>query len=143
MGKLKVAAALIALLPGCAAATTPVLFPPGEQLAKSSVVVLAVPRAISCQVTNHPISSGIVMANAKVTWQVLVSWKGSFHVGDTFESNESIASADKQPCFYSYSKPLLLYLSGKPPFGEVWSYEPQESVDRLKELDAYRSRHGT
>jgi hypothetical protein len=142
MVRLKVVAALVALFPGCAAATTPVIFPPGEQLAKSSVVVIAVPRTISCRVTSTS-TSGLVMANAKVTWQVLVRWKGPLRIGETFTSNESIASGDKQPCFYSCSRPLLLYLNGKQPFGEVWWYDLGDSVDRLQELDVYRSRHGT
>ena len=70
-------------------------------------------------------------------------WKGTVRVGDTFLSDESIASFDKQPCSYSKSKPLLLYLKGNQPFREVLFFDPQESVDLLKELDAYHPRHGT
>jgi hypothetical protein len=142
MDRFKVAVAIIALLPCAAKASTPVFFPPGEQLAKSSAVVIAVPRSISCRATDANKDTGLVKAHAKVTWQVLVTWKGAFRVGDTFFSNETIL-ADGQPCFYSYRQPLLLYLSGKQPFGEVWWYELPQSVDRLKELDAYRQRHGT
>ena len=142
MGRFIVAAATITLLPCVAIASTPVLFPPGEQLAKSSVVVIAVPRSISCRIADGNKSSGLVEAHAKVTWQVLVRWKGSFRAGDTFTTDETIL-ADAPTCFYNYRQPLLLYLSGKQPFGEVWSYELPDSVDRLKELDAYRQRYGT
>ena len=67
MARIKVAAALIALIPSFAGATMPILFPPGQPLANSSVVVIAVPRKISCQVISATAGSGLVMANAKVT----------------------------------------------------------------------------
>jgi hypothetical protein len=132
----------IATFSCCAAATSPVLFPPGKQLAESSAVVIAVPRSISCRVTGVDATSGFVKANSEVTWQVLVRWKGDFRVGDVFKSKQAIV-ADKQPCFYSYSKPLLLYLRGAQPFNDLWSYELPRAVEQLKELDAYRKRHGT
>jgi hypothetical protein len=142
MGRFQFAVVIIAIPPCVAIANTPVFFPPGEQLAKSSAVVIAVPRSISCRTTDANTSSGLVKAQAKVTWQVLVRWKGILRVGDTFTSDETFL-ADSQSCFYSYRQPLLLYLNGKQPFGEVWWYELPESVDRLKELDDYRQRHGT
>ncbi len=142
MVKIKVIAAIILAFACPAIASTPVFFPPGKQLADSSAVVVAVPRSIACRVTRNDRLAGLVRANARVTWQVLIRWKGPLRVGDTFNSNESIA-ADTKPCFYSYNKPLLLYLSGKQPFREVWWYELETSVDRLQELDAFSKRHGT
>jgi hypothetical protein len=142
MGKIKVIAVIILAITCQAMASTPVFFPPGKQLADSSAVLVAVPRSIACRVTSNDRLAGLVKANARVTWQVLIRWKGPLRVGDTFTSNESIV-ADTKPCFYNYNKPLLLYLSGKQPFKEVWGYELETSVDRLQELDAYSKRHGT
>ena len=143
MDRFKVLVAIATLLPSCAFATSPVIFPPGEPLKSSSAVVLAVPREISCRITSNLSESGIVKAEAKVTWQVLISWKGAFRIGDTFKSNESIGAFDTNPCFYSFNNPLLLYLIGNEPFETVWSYELENSVERFKELDAHHSRHGT
>src|SRR5690606_4930637 len=130
------------VLAPCAAATSPVIFPPGKQLAQSSTVVIAVPRSVSCRVTGTDTVPGLVESQAEVTWQVLVRWKGEFKVGDTFRSNESIVG-DK-PCYYSQGKPLLLYLNGSQPFKDVWWYELHRpwTMDRLKELDTYGKRHG-
>jgi hypothetical protein len=131
-----------AFIPLFAAASSPVLFPPGQQLAESQAVVIAVPRAIDCQVTGNYPQSGTAKARAKVTWEVLVRWKGSITVGEQFTSDETYAAVG-EPCFYSRKEPLLLYLGGYQPFSQVWSYPLGDAVDRLQELEKYGAEGGT
>lgn len=125
-----------------ATAMSPVIFPPGQQLAESSEIVIAIPRAISCRKQEKSQSSGLLTARVTVIWEVLVSWKGKLHVGDRFTSREMVYSDESGPCFYRYDKAMLLYLRGDQPYRDVFWYPLERATEQLQELDEYKRRGG-
>lgn len=110
-------------------------FTPQEKFRAHQAVVLAYPIGILNE-PQHAVSATFAGPfRQRVQWQVLVSWKGKFRVGDIFLTQGSYNAADPCGSGALYATEIkLLYLDGVEPFETMIDERPISSIEDMKYL---------
>jgi hypothetical protein len=116
--------------------------PPDERFKESTVVVLAVPKAISYLPKEAEKRGYEGPFRQTVLWQVLASWKGKYRAGNQFTTRQNFsmeyACSTRFPTFPHDVQ--LLYLRGKEPYVDFYSFGPSYSVEDFKYLESVNSK---
>lgn len=121
--------------------------PPDTRFNDSAVVVLAAPKAISYQPKEAKDGGYEGRFRQTVLWEVLVSWKGSHQVGVRFTTRDwfstSVECTSRFPVYGRNAR--LLYLSGREPYDDFYSFSPEYATHDFRYLETIRaaSQDGT
>ncbi|MDH5833515.1 hypothetical protein [Luteimonas kalidii] len=117
-------------------------FTPPEKFDAHQVVVLAYPIGILNKPA-HAVTPGFTGPfEQAIQWQVLVSWKGTFRVGDILRTQSSYNAGGPCGSGALYAREVkLLYLDGVEPFQTMIVEHPISSMSDMKYLSQH-SRGG-
>ena len=108
---------------------------PEEQFRSHSHIVLAHPIAIATSPPEAISADFDGKLSQTIQWQVLISWKGSYKLGDVLTTMEDLRTSSCGNGAQYTREAMLLYLDGTEPYRRPVKARPVDSIDDLKYLE--------